>query len=79
MKDHDPVPDHDLIPDSPREVALEIASILVKGYLRHRKARRVEDAATPETPHEGRPHFPPGDSETCVDFSGPQSVHECDG
>ena len=69
MKDHDPVP------DTPEEVTLEIAAILVKGYLRHRKAKRRSEAAQVETPHEGGPQALPGESENSLDCSAKQSVH----
>ena len=69
------MPDNEHVPASLEEVISEIATILARGYMRHRNGRRLAPKSDTEAVHVAQVEESEAFTEKRLDVSGHRSLH----
>ena len=69
------MPDNEHVPASLEEVISEIATILARGYMRHRNGRRLAPESDTEAVHVAQVEESEAFTEKRLDVSGHRSLH----
>ena len=69
------MPDNEHVPASLEEVISEIATILARGYMRHRNGRRLATESDTEAAHIAHDEESEALTENRLDASGHRSLH----